>query len=255
MNYKDLSSDIKRWDNIASFYSKKIDSGDVLREHLLNKHVSLLLGDLQGKLILDAGCGEGYFSDFLNKNGASVIGIDASQNLIDIAKKKYGENKTLSFLKHDLREGLDFTDSHFDKILSNLTLMDFDPIENAISEFGRVLKHNGLLVFSILHPLTTAGKLRKSLVEKLFFKTPHYDVSEYQTIRRIDWKITGIKHKTSVYHRPISYYVNLLLKNHFLLDAIEEPVLDSSSLQRKRNNFLKLCTKIPPFLIIKASRN
>lgn len=38
------------------------DTGDFARQHLLTPHILQLLGDVQGKQLLDAGCGQGYLA-------------------------------------------------------------------------------------------------------------------------------------------------------------------------------------------------
>ena len=48
-----------------------------------------LLGDVNGKKILDAGCGEGIYSRALIDLGSSyVLGVDGAQDFIDLAKQK-----------------------------------------------------------------------------------------------------------------------------------------------------------------------
>ena len=51
-----------------------------------------LLGKLEGKTILDAGCGGGTFSRMLAKRGAKVIGYDISSEQIKLAKKHEQQN-------------------------------------------------------------------------------------------------------------------------------------------------------------------
>ncbi|MBP7708132.1 class I SAM-dependent methyltransferase [Candidatus Pacearchaeota archaeon] len=46
-----------------------------------------LAGNINGKDVVDVGCGEGYVSRLLADRGASVIGIDNSNSLIAIARK------------------------------------------------------------------------------------------------------------------------------------------------------------------------
>ena len=61
------------------------------REKMRRKILSILPNDLSGKRVLDAGCGPGQFSIELAQRGASVLGIDISSNLIEIAKKRLPE--------------------------------------------------------------------------------------------------------------------------------------------------------------------
>ena len=48
--------------------------------------VTDLLGNVNGKSVLDYGCGTGTFSRFLQSKKASVTGVDVSENMIEVAK-------------------------------------------------------------------------------------------------------------------------------------------------------------------------
>ena len=78
-----------QWEENAELYANLIaDSGTPHHKEILNPSVEGLLGDVKGKHMLDAGCGEGYLSRYYASKGAIVTGVDFSQNLIEIAKKK-----------------------------------------------------------------------------------------------------------------------------------------------------------------------
>ena len=47
-----------------------------------------LLGDIEGRRVLDAGCGEGYLARVLAARGARVTGIDLSARLIALARAR-----------------------------------------------------------------------------------------------------------------------------------------------------------------------
>src|SRR5215471_2322279 len=55
------------------------DEGDMTHQYLLNPAIFALLGDVRGKTILDAGCGQGYLCRLLAKAGANVTGIEPSE--------------------------------------------------------------------------------------------------------------------------------------------------------------------------------
>lgn len=61
------------------------------------------MGNINGKTILDFGCGKGDFYRFLSERGFSCkyTGIDINENLIDLAKKKYPD---VEFLVLDIEE-------------------------------------------------------------------------------------------------------------------------------------------------------
>lgn len=54
--------------------------------------------DMNGSRVLDFGCGNGYFSAKFSEAGATVIGIDSSEELISLAKKNYSSNSKVDFL-------------------------------------------------------------------------------------------------------------------------------------------------------------
>jgi 2-polyprenyl-3-methyl-5-hydroxy-6-metoxy-1,4-benzoquinol methylase len=77
------------WDQYAAEYScwigrrepVEVDSGSTLGRMLE------ILGDVNGREVLDAGCSEGCFSRVLAARGAPVTGIDVSPRLIGNARE------------------------------------------------------------------------------------------------------------------------------------------------------------------------
>jgi ubiquinone/menaquinone biosynthesis C-methylase UbiE len=49
-----------------------------------------MLGDVRGKKVLDAACGWGFRSALLVENGAEVVALDASSEMVQIAKNQLG---------------------------------------------------------------------------------------------------------------------------------------------------------------------
>ncbi|OMI26204.1 hypothetical protein BTA31_15420 [Bacillus haynesii] len=62
--------------------------GDIHKEVFLNPAIFSLIDMVKNQRVLDAGCGEGYFSRLLAKAGASVTAVDYSPRMIDIAKER-----------------------------------------------------------------------------------------------------------------------------------------------------------------------
>jgi 2-polyprenyl-3-methyl-5-hydroxy-6-metoxy-1,4-benzoquinol methylase len=107
-----------------------------------------LLGNVEGKQVLDYGCGTGTFSRYLRAMGASVTGVDISENMIKVAKK----NSPGDIVYHTLSEaGLDFLDDDsFDFVVSNFvlcTLPTRKEISFILDQLNRILKKGGLFVF------------------------------------------------------------------------------------------------------------
>jgi SAM-dependent methyltransferase len=53
--------------------------GDFVKRHLLNPVMLRLLGDVRGRRVLDAGCGQSYFSRMLAERGAELTGVEPGE--------------------------------------------------------------------------------------------------------------------------------------------------------------------------------
>lgn len=111
------------------------------------------IGNLQGKRVLDLGCGDGFASMDALRAGAYVTAIDISpasiEYLITIAKKENLDHR-LDARVMDAHQ-LDFENESFDIIFGNGILHHLPCLERAIGEIKRVLKESGYAVF--LEPL------------------------------------------------------------------------------------------------------
>ncbi|KPV64676.1 MAG: hypothetical protein AOA65_0892 [Candidatus Bathyarchaeota archaeon BA1] len=112
-----------------------------------------MLDSVNGLRVLDAGCGNGYLCRLLAKRGAKVTGIDISRRYIEIAKKREEESPLgVDYHVGSVCNLVMFPDEGFDAVVSNMVLMDVHDLDKAMKEFHRVLKSEGRLVFSIMHP-------------------------------------------------------------------------------------------------------
>lgn len=111
-----------------------------------------LLGDVVGLSILDAGCGSGLYAEELARRGADVIGVDASTEMIRLAAKRTGDR--CDFRVHDLEEPLTWAgDASFDVIVMALVLHHLENPRPVLRELHRVLREDGRLVLSTIHPV------------------------------------------------------------------------------------------------------
>ncbi|MBU4224024.1 class I SAM-dependent methyltransferase [Patescibacteria group bacterium] len=99
----------------------------------------------RGEKILDAGAGTGNLAILLEKKGARIIGLDFSQEALNIYESK---NSKAEVLLADLTKKLPFADSYFDKIVSInvLFLIDRETRKKVAKEFYRIIKPNGKIV-------------------------------------------------------------------------------------------------------------
>ncbi|MBI4058005.1 class I SAM-dependent methyltransferase [Candidatus Microgenomates bacterium] len=102
---------------------------------------------IEGKTILDLGCGTGYGSAIMLTLGArEVIGTDIDPDAIKFAKKNFKKRK-LSFYIADAIS-LPFPNNSFDVVVSFEVIEHMKDYQQYIQEVLRVLKKKGYCIFS-----------------------------------------------------------------------------------------------------------
>jgi SAM-dependent methyltransferase len=106
---------------------------------------------VDGRRVLDAGCGPGLYAEELLARGARLIAFDASAEMVRLARESLGDRAALHV--HDLNETLDFmADESVDVVVCALVWHDVDERVGALREFRRVLGGDGVVVLSCDHP-------------------------------------------------------------------------------------------------------
>lgn len=211
----------RRWNNFANEYAATHgEYGDIHKEIVLNPAIFSLIGMIENKEVLDAGCGEGYLSRLLAKEKARVTGVDYSTRMIEIAEERTNSNLAIKYFEGNC-EKLDFlADESFDLVISNMVVQDLPEYESALKEMYRILKPNGELVFSILHPcfVTPNSGWEKDINgDKLFWRVDNYF---YEGAYR---QKLGKEADILFFHRTLTTYLTTLLKIGFNLDSLLEP--------------------------------
>jgi ubiquinone/menaquinone biosynthesis C-methylase UbiE len=109
------------------------------------------LAPLEGKRVLDAGCGDGTYSLAASERGARVTGVDLSEDMLSTARERSAaRGLAIAWRQGDVL-ALPFPDSSFDLAIA-ITLLCLvpDPRE-AVRELSRVLVRGGRLVIGELH--------------------------------------------------------------------------------------------------------
>jgi len=170
-----------------------------------------LLPDVNGKRVLDAGCGPGAYAEWLADHGAQVVAFDANKKMVRLARQRL-DDKAQVFLAN-LESPLDFlTNDSFDIIVGPLVMDYVKDWEPPFKEFHRVLKTGGCLIFSMEHPY---GK---------FYI--HRETGNYFDVELVEYTWRGFGKPVVVpsYRRPLNGVINPLLKAGFILDHILEPL-------------------------------
>jgi 2-polyprenyl-3-methyl-5-hydroxy-6-metoxy-1,4-benzoquinol methylase len=126
-----------------------------------SRRVKMLTSHLKnGMNVLEIGCGTGYFTKELQKTGASIISIDISPELLEIAKKEI-QSPNVSFTIENAYE-LSFQNESFDTIIGSSVLHHLE-IDKALKEFFRVLKSGGSIYFTEPNMLNPQIAIQKNI--------------------------------------------------------------------------------------------
>ena len=125
----------------------------------LSNEINAILQGLNAKTVLDAGCGEGYYTNRMAENRA-VLGVDLSRAGIDAAAKQAKQNAAGAAFAVGSIFSLPVGDAACD-VVTNL----FAPC--CESEFSRVLKDGGHLI------LVGAGERHLMGLKKVLYENPY----------------------------------------------------------------------------------
>ncbi len=147
---------------------------------------------VNGKTVLDAGCGEGYYTRMLAENVCveKVYGIDISKKAVQYASKLCKGDKFGTFCVGSVYS-MPYLDSSFDTVVNI-----FSPL--ALDEYKRVLKKDGTLVLAVPNP-DHLLELKERVYEDVRVKEESDDILDGFTLcekKRVCYKFTPETGKT-----------------------------------------------------------
>jgi len=113
-----------------------------------------LLGDVDGKAVLDAGCGEGFLARILAARGARVTGTDLSPRLIAVARGR-DPQETIAYRVADLSKPVPDLVGRFDRIGSHLVLNDVADHRGFAATLVAVTRPGGRAVIALNNPYSS----------------------------------------------------------------------------------------------------
>ncbi len=179
----------------------------------------------RNQTLLDIGCGGGFHLQEYSKFNIKTFGIDTSDSLIKKAQKR---SKKTTFLKAHFNH-IPFPNANFDIVTASLVVDYIDNPLETFKEIRRVLKKNGLFIFS-------------DRMSKFTGKT---------SIKKVEF-LKNMQHY--YYERSFRTYLRALTQTGFtLVDSI--PCKPIASLKKKNLKSYQQYHKNPKFLIYVAKRN
>ncbi|MFX1511769.1 MAG: methyltransferase domain-containing protein [Promethearchaeota archaeon] len=164
-----------RWEESSDTWIKLLasrtekDEGDINRQVIIDPVIWKQIGNVKGLKVLDAGCGNGYFSRQLAERGAEVVGVDHSKVFIEYCTTQENQSPLGCKFYQGSLDNLSFLESElFDLIISNIVMVDVIEYKKAFKELNRILKPKSRFIWSNLHPIF--GRMGK-LTYRLPFDT------------------------------------------------------------------------------------
>jgi len=200
--------------------SKEYNEGLPAEEQTLKKTLFDVVGPVRGKTVLDIGCGSGKYCALLAGKKARVIGVDASASQIDIARRVNSHGDTRYYV-HDAGK-MDFLkNASADVELLTFVIPDVASAKNVsriLHEARRVIKKNGRLVVTLLHPFYLLPNTASS-ADSFDLRTYFKEESRYTATARL---CNGEKMQFNETHYSLTEVSRLLLKNNFRIRRIVE---------------------------------
>ena len=208
-----------------------------------------MLPDLEGKRVLDLGCGFGeHCIKFVEQGAKKVVGIDISEKMLQVAKVENYHEK-IQYINMPM-EDLAQLQEKFDVVVSSLAFHYVEDFKGVIENIYNLLDEGGVFVFSQENPLCTSHSggdrwTRDENGKKLHVNLANYGVEgERETV----WFVDNVKK----YHRTFSTIVNTLVEAGFAIEKMIEP-LPTEEILEQYPDYRDLFHK-PDFLLVKVKK-
>lgn len=218
------------WNNTAIAYELFNNASDSYSYNIEWKCIKDMLPELNGKSVLDLGCGTGIFTFLLEQyNPKKIVGIDLSEEMLGIAQKKAKENKSKAeFILGDAAKVFDYVPSEFDFVFSSTTTHYIENLEMLFENINKCLKIDGTCILSVINPVYSAMYPIEHGDE--FPTDDEWNVRYLDRRKRayiqpwIEYNDAFENQLSRSYHYTFGDYVNAIIKSGLTLEEIKEPM-------------------------------
>jgi ubiquinone/menaquinone biosynthesis C-methylase UbiE len=252
------------WENVSQWYDTMLQSGDTYQSKVILPNILRILDPKPGKHIVELGCGQGYFSEIFAKMGASVIGLDASKTLIEIAEKRVEKEAYRSkvlFITGDASNAQAIVSKTADVVVVILALQNMKDLSKVAGEMQRILKQDGRALIVLNHPVFRIPKHSDWGFDEVT-KTQYRKVSKYLSELTLDIDMepgrTAIGMKGAVtksFHRSLQTYTKSFANAGLAITRIEEWISHKQSQKGPRQVAEDTARKeIPLFMCLELKK-
>lgn len=203
-----------------------------------------LCGSVEGKRVVELGCGAAQCSIAFAKQGATAIGVDFSEEQLAYARQLCERANVRVELRHgDLADLAFLRSDSVDLVFSSYAFGYVEDLSRVFRQVHRVLKSGGTLVFSLPHPVYDMIDDNHP-IEPLRIRRSYFDRTP------IEYEWNGVVFTD--YRHPIGELYSQLYRSNFRVDTIlePEPLRSGPRSQFYRETF----QVVPRTLIIRARK-
>lgn len=223
LHFADIGLDFQFFQNTKDSRQRRIQLFIVIDKEGLKAagewhQLKPLFPSLEGKSVLDLGCGYGWHCKFAEEQGATkILGIDLSKKMIEEAQKRNSGNQ-IEYRISGLEE-YDYPENEWDCVISNLALHYIEDIVEIFQKVYRTLKPGGIFLFNIEHPVFTAG-VGQDWIYTDDGKPQYWAIDNYFITGERNTHFLGCD--VVKQHHTLTQIIMGLLNNGFELKVVEE---------------------------------
>ncbi|ACV62967.1 Methyltransferase type 11 [Desulfofarcimen acetoxidans DSM 771] len=204
------------FDDIAAKYDlwAKLPLGKLCAK-LENEAFFKAYGDIAGSdPVLDIGCGTGNYIINLAGCGLDVTGLDASENMLAVARQKLTKQGFQASLVHSLAENIPFKEHSFKTVICSLALEFMGRPEKVVQEIFRVLQPSGQFILAFLNFWSPWNMYRmlKGYVQPTIYNNANFMSRYYVNKVLKEAGFTDFSYYKAIYFPPI--------EKHFMLNSM-----------------------------------
>lgn len=235
-------------DDFFEGYKQKRNHALSYNEVVEMPEIKRLMPDIEGKTVLDIGCGMGHLiAHMLKLNPKHITGIDESLNMISASREKFNSNNVS--LYHESFMAFQ-TNERYDVIVSSLVFHYIEDFKRCAEKLNELLNSGGTLLFTMEHPIQTATKDPEVVQEDdkgMFLRMEHYFD---ESTRSANWLGADVYK----YHHTIETIFNNLIENDFEIQCVKDLGQSEEVFKMYDQARINKLKQFPPFLLVKAKK-
>lgn len=204
------------WDATSDDYQAR--HGDFIGRHeprwgvwQIEEDELRILGDVEGKDVLELGCGAAQWSIRLAERGARPVGVDNSERQLKHARRLMAEAGVDFPLVHASAEAVPLPGASFDVVFCDHGAFGWADPYRVMPEAARLLRSNGLLAFSITSPIATLCRHPETELQEPVLHRDYFEMHRLAGDDSVNYQL------------PYGEWIRLFNRCGFLVEDLLEP--------------------------------